>query len=69
MLNGTGSRFLKRQWGRAARPALLPAGLAALLLLLAVPHGVAQQDGTAAEAAPLEDPAVERGRYVFQAAG
>jgi mono/diheme cytochrome c family protein len=50
-------------------PALLPAGFAVLLLLLAVPQSVAQQDGTASEAEPLEDPAVERGRYVFQAAG
>jgi len=69
VLDGTGFRFPKRQWGRAARPALLPAGFAVLLLLLAVPHSLAQQDGTTAEAAPLEDPAVERGRYVFQAAG
>lgn len=50
-------------------PALLPAGFAVLLLLLAVPQSIAQQDGAASEAAPLEDPAVERGRYVFQAAG
>lgn len=52
----------RRRWGRAWGPALV--------LLLALP-GVSEAQDAAAETAAeaLADPAVERGRYVFQAAG